>query len=1292
MTDTRARTETPIRQSASRQVDGCWMLSEQNVDYLEGAEERVFEILSTTQDLSSLSDELEVQGTNWFERYNLTKSRANILRPLNLGPDDTVLEVGAGCGAITRYLGETCGTVDALEPVRVRARVARQRTRDLSNVEVFVGGVEDLPPEPAYDTIVMVGVLEYSNGGSADPRDYIAFLQPLAQLLKPGGRIVCAIENQIGVKYLAGAPENHTSRVFDGLEQYPRGAQVRTFSRQALEAIFRGAGLSPQTLHAFPDYHLARIVFCDALLDSEASALAWSVPVFPSPDNTHERPHLASEALLWRTLVEAGVGSHFANAFLVIASRDAGSDIWPEGQLAAFYSTHRQAQFATESRVVRDGTGIQLQRRRIMGSEDRLCLGPLTVEVRDATFVPGESVLDLMARSDDAGLSEWIKRWLALLHDNVDGGEAANIDVGPPHMIVGDDGSITLIDQEMSLEGYSEQDVIQRQLVWLGVYLAVRTPPERWKGDTVRDVVVFLGEITKLDALGDWLPSAIRREAEFQALLADHRSGTDSWRDVVDGVEDHLTGLLDSRLEDGPLGTHEHERRKAGERALAEATAEQEGLRDEATKLQHDLRTKQGELDGAMRRIGDMEGSIGWRALNRARPLVRRFAPRGSLQFRALRATARAGFGVARRVRRPFTQGPGSPNEHARGTGKPLVSPLRVGCYGEHCWTVGGGTVHALQLLLPLLPYFDVELLLPPGAPLRDRAWYSEHVGIDIGDMKVRHYRPGVEDTFDVWLSVWNEKLWPAKTPKQFNLLFFPFVELDGAGFTHIVNSDYTAAHGRRRYHTDDVVVIPPHVNVDEFRSGPKEGLILHCSRFALPSAYADKAHVMMIQAFKQLVDRGLKGWKFVLAGATVDQGEEVYQEHLAKHAHGYPVEFAVNLPTNELRDLFARASVYWHATGYSVREAAAQEHFGITIVEGMAAGAVPISFNSGGPKEIITSGENGYLFDSIEELVNETWKLSHEPDHWRQMSQAARERARFFSAEMVKERVLRAVSGTEKVSIIIGTHNNREVLGRAIKSILRYTPPGFELIVVDNGSGDGTGAYLASLDYPHLTVIRNEDNKSYSAFNNQGLEAATREYILYLNDDVEAFPGWIDPLIDTLDRYPKVGAVGSRLFYPDGRVQHDGKMFSKDLLPHHVNMGGKAPANESAIEVDALTAACLLVRRELAGFDEDYLHGYYEDTDLCMRIKLKGYALVLHRGSVLIHYHGMTFGRNQAASEEAQRRNRKLFLDRWGERLPELVYLADEAEIAGTDVHCRPILSPEECTITWPVSTRLAT
>ena len=274
---------------------------------------------------------------------------------------------------------------------------------------------------------------------------------------------------------------------------------------------------------------------------------------------------------------------------------------------------------------------------------------------------------------------------------------------------------------------------------------------------------------------------------------------------------------------------------------------------------------------------------------------------------------------------------------------------------------------------------------------------------------------------------------------------------------------------------------------------------------------------------------------------------------------------------------------------------------------------------------------------------------------------------------------------------MIMGTHNNYDVLKRGLDSIMKHTPPGYELIVVNNASTDGTGSYLASLDYPHLKVLNNPVNESYAAFNNKGQVLATRPYILYLNDDVEVFPGWLEPLIRHLDANPKVGAVGPRLLYPDGRVQCDGKMFAKeDLSPMHINMGGRPVEDETPIEVDALTAACVLVRSELAGFSEDYVRGYYEDTDLCLRIKEQGYALVLHRGSVLIHYHGLSMGRNQTATEEAQVRNRMIFLERWRERIPELVYLASEEEMAGTDIRCKPVFEPGQRAEKWPISPRL--
>ncbi len=730
------------------------------------------------------------------------------------------------------------------------------------------------------------------------------------------------------------------------------------------------------------------------------------------------------------------------------------------------------------------------------------------------------------------------------------------------------------------------------------------------------------------------------------------------------------------------------------------AVQERVTLQAQATRFRRELRVRQGELEGALRRLSDIESSVGWRALNRLRPIIRKFAPRGSLRYRLLLKMARTGMAAIRmrplrtavgRVTAPLRTLTRRRAVAGQEAGRPRVRRLRVGCYGEHCWSVGGGTVHALQLIIPLAPYYDVDLLLPPGTPLRDAEWYRENLRIDIGDVRVRHYSPGVEDTYDVWLSVWNERIWPARTPKRFNMVFFPFVSLDGSGYTHIANSQYTAGYLKERYNTQDIVVIPPCIEPGEFETGPKEPMILHVSRFSLPSAYADKAHVMMIQAFKQLCERGLKGWRLVLAGATIDEGEEIYAAHLAKHAHGFPVEFALNLPAAQLRNLFTRASVYWHATGFSVKQPAAQEHFGITILEAMASGAVPVVYNSGGPPEIITSGQQGYLFDSLDELVDRTWSVAADPRLWKRLSQAARERARYFSPARVRSQMLSAVSKTEKASIIIGTHNNLSVLKRALESVLENTPPGYELIVVDNGSGDGTAVYLASLDYPHLRVIRNRNNHSFAAFNNQGQRISTRPYILYLNDDIEAFPGWIEPLIETLDAHPKVGAVGSRLLYPDGRVQHDGKMFHKsDLTPYHINMGGRPVADESPIEVDALTGACMLVRRELAGFDTAYRRGYYEDTDLCIRIKENGYALVLHRGSVLIHHHGVTMGRNQAATEEAQKRNRGIFLKRWAQKLPGLVYLASDQEMAGTEIRCRPVLAPEDREERWPLSQRL--
>src|SRR5438445_5978 len=221
---------TPLRRLATTDGQGCHVLGDSAAAFRDGSEAQVAALVQQATDLSSMSDQLFGAAATWPQLYHLASSRANILRALHLPRSATVLEVGAGCGAITRYLGEACAMVDALEPSLDRARVARLRSADLSTVEVFVGGIAQLPTGPAYDVVVVVGVLEYLGSGTADAEPYLESLARLRSVLRDGGTMIIAIENRLGVKYLAGAPEDHSGRVYDSIEGYMRGAgKTRTF-------------------------------------------------------------------------------------------------------------------------------------------------------------------------------------------------------------------------------------------------------------------------------------------------------------------------------------------------------------------------------------------------------------------------------------------------------------------------------------------------------------------------------------------------------------------------------------------------------------------------------------------------------------------------------------------------------------------------------------------------------------------------------------------------------------------------------------------------------------------------------------------------------------------------------------------------------------------------------------------------------------------------------------------------------------------------------------------------------
>lgn len=216
-----------------------------------------------------------------------------------------------------------------------------------------------------------------------------------------------------------------------------------------------------------------------------------------------------------------------------------------------------------------------------------------------------------------------------------------------------------------------------------------------------------------------------------------------------------------------------------------------------------------------------------------------------------------------------------------------------------------------------------------------------------------------------------------------------------------VCNSKFTKKFIDKEYGIKSRVVYPP-VAVEEFKPGSKENIILSVGRFS--RLMQAKRQDVLISGFKQMREADgsglLKGWKLILAGGT-DVGKDKSFEELKKKSKGLPIEIKENPPFSELKKLYAQAKIFWTATGFGVdedKEPEKVEQFGITTVEAMAAGCIPVVINKGGQPEIVNHNQNGLLWNSIQELKEETFKLTKDAKLREKLSKAAQKRALDFS------------------------------------------------------------------------------------------------------------------------------------------------------------------------------------------------------------------------------------------------------------------------------------------------------
>ena len=242
----------------------------------------------------------------------------------------------------------------------------------------------------------------------------------------------------------------------------------------------------------------------------------------------------------------------------------------------------------------------------------------------------------------------------------------------------------------------------------------------------------------------------------------------------------------------------------------------------------------------------------------------------------------------------------------------------------------------------------------------------------------------------------------------------------------------------------------------------------------------------------------------------------------------------------------------------------------------------------------------------------------------------------------------------TPLVTIIIPVHNKFQYTYKCLRSIYENTDlEKIEVIIADDGSNDNTTRLKEFCE--NVKVIRNETPLGFIRNCNKASQFARGRYLVFLNNDTQVQPGWLDELLSTIESNGEIGLVGPKFIYPDGRLQEAGGIIWRDATGSNYGRmdNPEAPEYNYLKEVDYISGACILVRRTLwervGGFDERYSPAYYEDADLAFKIREIGYKVIYQPKAVVVHFEGITHGKDTSSGiKRFQMINREKFKERW--------------------------------------------
>ena len=303
--------------------------------------------------------------------------------------------------------------------------------------------------------------------------------------------------------------------------------------------------------------------------------------------------------------------------------------------------------------------------------------------------------------------------------------------------------------------------------------------------------------------------------------------------------------------------------------------------------------------------------------------------------------------------------------------------------------------------------------------------------------------------------------------------------------------------------------------------------------------------------------------------------------------------------------------------------------------------------------KPMLETDDLPYVSDSFDVVV----AARARPVSVAEAHRVARDAVLVLGGEEPELRRLRPAPRRASVSVVMAVYGAPDITDAAISAVLASAPDelDLELIAVDDCDPLGAAAQLDAWTERDSRVrsLHMEQNVGYLRATNAGARQARNDIVVLLNNDCVVEPDALAVLLDTIAAFPRAGAVGAKLLYPDGRLQEAGGVVFRD--GHGLLIGMRSATPDDPLfsfvrPVDYCSAALLALPRtlweQLGGFDEAYAPAYYEDTDLCQRLRAAGRAVLFQPAALATHHLGTTTGRSGIE------RGRRTFVERWATEL----------------------------------------